>query len=83
MLKGLSSSSSFLGCLQRFHELFTAFQYDIIDRVPDLLCFVYMSCINHFCQCLFYFFKFGIAKTDNEMTSNVLWNILGWPGLPG
>ena len=28
----------------------------------------------------FIFFKFGIAKTDNEMMSNVLWNILGWPG---
>ena len=24
--------------------------------------------------------KNGIAKTDNEMMSNVLWNILGWPG---
>ena len=37
-----------------FHELFPAFQYDIIDRIPELLSFVYMSCLNYFCQCLFF-----------------------------
>ena len=33
-----------------------AFQYDIIDRIPERLSFVYMnmSCINYFCQCLFF-----------------------------
>ena len=35
-------------------EDFPAFQYDIIDRMPELLTFVYMSCINYFCQCLFF-----------------------------
>ena len=39
---------------QYFHELFPAFQYDITDRIPELLSFVYMSCINYFCQCLFF-----------------------------
>jgi len=38
-----------------FHELFPAFEHDIIDRIPELLSYVYMSCINYFCQCLFYF----------------------------
>ena len=37
-----------------FHELFPAFQYDITDRIPELLSFVYMSRINYFCQCLFF-----------------------------
>ena len=37
-----------------FHELFPTFQYDIIDRIPKLLSFVYKSCINYFCQCLFF-----------------------------
>ena len=42
-------------CYQHcFHELFPAFQYDIIDRIPELLSFVYMSCIHYFCQCLFF-----------------------------
>ena len=40
---------------QCFHEFFPAFQYDIVARIPELLSFVYMSCINYFCQCLFYF----------------------------
>ena len=40
-----------------FHELFPAFQYDIIDRIPELFSFVYTSCINYFCQC--FFFKSG------------------------
>ena len=37
-----------------FNELFPAFQYDITDRIPELLSFVYMSCIHYFCQCLFF-----------------------------
>ena len=37
-----------------FHELFPAFQYDIIDRIPKLVSFVYMSCIHYFFQCLFF-----------------------------
>ena len=37
-----------------FNELFPAFQYDIIDRIPELPSFVYMSCIHYFCQCLFF-----------------------------
>ena len=40
-------------------EDFPAFQYDIIDRIPELLSSVYMSCINYFCQCLF--FKSGLS----------------------
>ena len=31
---------------QYFHELFPAFQYDIIHRILKLLSFVYMSRIN-------------------------------------
>ena len=38
-----------------FHDLFPAFQYDIIDRIPELLRFVYIPRVNNFCQCLFYF----------------------------
>ena len=76
MLKELSSSSSFLGCPQCFHELLPAFQSDIIDRIPNLLSFVYMSGRNHFCQwlfkkksgpCVWNIIKltvFEIAKTD-------------------
>ena len=30
-----------------FHELFPAFQYGIIDRIPELLSFVYMSHIKN------------------------------------
>ena len=37
-----------------FHELFPEFKYDIIDRILELLSFVYMSCINYCCQCLFF-----------------------------
>ena len=37
-----------------FHELFPAFQYDIIDRIPELLSFVYMSRINYFCVFIFF-----------------------------
>ena len=40
--------------LTLFYELFPTFQYDIIDRIPELLSFVYMSCTNYFCQCLFF-----------------------------
>ena len=29
-----------------FHELFPAFQYDIIHRIPELISFVYMSRIK-------------------------------------
>ena len=36
-----------------FHELFPA--YDIIDRIPELLSFVYMSRIHYFCEFLFCF----------------------------
>ena len=32
-----------------FHRLFPAFLYDIIDRIPELLSFVYMSRVNYFC----------------------------------
>ena len=67
---------------------------------------VHISCINYFCQCLFFksgqsvwnsfifltfhweqhnktgnkLIIFEIAKTNNVMMSNVLSNILGWPG---
>ena len=75
------------------------FQYDISDRIPELLSFVYISCINYFfdslCEIVSFserfhreqHKKFGnklivfeIAKTNNEMMSSVLANILGWPG---
>ena len=36
-----------------FHGLFPVFQYDISDRIQELLSFVHMSRINHFCRCLF------------------------------
>ena len=29
-------------------------EYDIIDRIPELLSFVYMSRINYFCQFKFF-----------------------------
>ena len=32
-------------------QLFPAFQYDISDRIPELLSSVYMSRINSFCHC--------------------------------
>ena len=77
------------------------FQYDISDRIPEVLSFVYISCINYFfdslCEIVSFSerfhreqhkkLKFGkklivfeIAKTNNEMMSSVLSNILGWPG---
>ena len=36
-----------------FHGLFPVFQYDITDRIQELLSFVHMSRINYFCRCLF------------------------------
>ena len=38
------------------------FQYDIIDRIPELLSFVYMSFIHYFCQCLFFKAPMGPAS---------------------
>ena len=34
--------------------LFPAFSYDIIDRIPELLSFVYTSRTNYFCQRLLF-----------------------------
>ena len=40
--------------LTLFSRALSAFQYDIIGRIPELLSFVYMSYINYFRQCLFF-----------------------------
>ena len=56
ILEGLSQTDSVtIQTNTVFTSSFPGFQYDIIDMIGyRKFCFVYMSCINYFCQCLYF-----------------------------